>query len=238
MTHSDEYFMELAIEQASIAQTKGEVPVGAVFVDNNEVIAASGNAPIALNDPTAHAEIMVIRKAAELKNNYRLGGSVFVTLEPCAMCGGAAALAGVIVLGAREGRFSTKGEKKSMVPFAASSIPLVTLGTFLLWFGWFGFNGFSQLAMGTLDDVNAISKIAVNTHIAGAAGTVTGAAITRLLGGKTDIIMMLNGALAGLVAITAEPLTPSPFNIIIISVLPPNNLVIAAPVTVPAAPAI
>ncbi len=125
-------------------------------------------------------------------------------------CGGAAALAGVIVLGAREGRFSTKGEKKSMVPFAASSIPLVTLGTFLLWFGWFGFNGFSQLAMGTLDDVNAISKIAVNTHIAGAAGTVTGAAITRLLGGKTDIIMMLNGALAGLVAITAEPLTPSP----------------------------
>jgi len=89
MTHSDEYFMELAIEQASIAQTKGEVPVGAVFVDNNEVIAASGNAPIALNDPTAHAEIMVIRKAAELKNNYRLGGSVFVTLEPCAMCVGA-----------------------------------------------------------------------------------------------------------------------------------------------------
>tara|TARA_Y100000031_G_scaffold128328_1_gene146604 strand:+ start:1539 stop:1994 length:456 start_codon:yes stop_codon:yes gene_type:complete len=89
MTHSDEYFMELAIEQASIAQTKGEVPVGAVFVDNNEVIAASGNAPIALNDPTAHAEIMVIRKAAELKNNYRLGGSVFVTLEPCVMCVGA-----------------------------------------------------------------------------------------------------------------------------------------------------
>ena len=125
-------------------------------------------------------------------------------------CGGAAALAGVIVLGAREGRFGTKGEKKSMIPFAASSIPLVTLGTFLLWFGWFGFNGFSQLAMGTFDDVNAIAKIAVNTHLAGAAGVVTGAALTRLIGGKTDIIMMLNGALAGLVAITAEPLTPSP----------------------------
>ena len=125
-------------------------------------------------------------------------------------CGGAAALAGVIVLGAREGRFGKKGEKKSMQPFAASSIPLVTLGTFLLWFGWFGFNGFSQLAMGTFDDVNAISKIAVNTHLAGAAGTFTGAAITRLIGGKTDIIMMLNGALAGLVAITAEPLTPGP----------------------------
>ena len=89
-------------------------------------------------------------------------------------CGGAAALAGVIVLGARDGRFGIKGEKKSMIPFAASSIPLVTLGTFLLWFGWFGFNGFSQLAMGTFDDVNAIAKIAVNTHLAGAAGVVTG----------------------------------------------------------------
>ena len=125
-------------------------------------------------------------------------------------CGGAAALAGIIVLGAREGRFGKKGEKKSLVPFAASSIPLVTLGTFLLWFGWFGFNGFSQLAMGTFDDVNAITTIAVNTHLAGAAGTVTGAILTRLLGGKTDIVMMLNGALAGLVAITAEPLMPSP----------------------------
>ena len=125
-------------------------------------------------------------------------------------CGGAAALAGVIVLGARAGRFGKKGETKSLVPFAASSIPLVTLGTFLLWFGWFGFNGFSQLAVGTFDDVTAISKIAVNTHLAGAAGTVTAALITRLIGGKTDIIMMLNGALAGLVAITAEPLNPSP----------------------------
>tara|TARA_B100001287_G_scaffold258180_1_gene244378 strand:+ start:479 stop:1774 length:1296 start_codon:yes stop_codon:yes gene_type:complete len=134
-------------------------------------------------------------------------------------CGGAAALAGVIVLGAREGRFSSKGEKKSMVPFAASSIPLVTLGTFLLWFGWFGFNGFSQLAMGTFSDVNAITKIAVNTHLAGAAGTVGGAVITRLMLGKTDIVMMLNGALAGLVAITAEPLTPSPILAIFIGLI-------------------
>ena len=131
-------------------------------------------------------------------------------------CGGAAALAGVIVLGARSGRFSSQGGKRIMVPFAASSIPLVTLGTFLLWFGWFGFNGFSQLAMGTFDDVNAISKIAVNTHLAGAAGTFTGAAITRLIGGKTDIVMMLNGALAGLVAITAEPLTPGPITAMLI----------------------
>ncbi|MDA9617165.1 ammonium transporter [Candidatus Pelagibacter sp.] len=131
-------------------------------------------------------------------------------------CGGAAALAGVMVLGARAGRFGKKGETKSLVPFAASSIPLVTLGTFLLWFGWFGFNGFSQLAVGTFDDVTAISKIAVNTHLAGAAGTVTAALVTRLIGGKTDIIMMLNGALAGLVAITAEPLNPSPILAMII----------------------
>ena len=131
-------------------------------------------------------------------------------------CGGAAALAGVIVLGARSGRFSGSGAKRVMVPFAASSIPLTTLGTFLLWFGWFGFNGMSQLAMGTFNDVTAISKIAVNTHLAGAAGTFTGAAITRLIGGKTDIVMMLNGALAGLVAITAEPLTPGPITAMII----------------------
>ena len=106
-----------------------------------------------------------------------------------------------------------------MVPFAASSIPLTTLGTFLLWFGWFGFNGMSQLAMGTFDDVTAISKIAVNTHLAGAAGTFAGAAVSRLIGGKTDVIMMLNGALAGLVAITAEPLTPSPLAAIFIGAI-------------------
>ena len=139
-----------------------------------------------------------------------LGFSDFAGSTLVHACGGAAALAGVIVLGAREGRFSRSGESKAMVPFAASSIPLVTLGTFLLWFGWFGFNGFSQLAMGTFDDVNAIAKIAVNTHLAGAAGTVTAAVLTRIIGGKTDIVMMLNGALAGLVAITAEPSTPTP----------------------------
>ena len=134
-------------------------------------------------------------------------------------CGGAAALAGVIVLGARAGRFTSQGGKRVMVPFAASSIPLTTLGTFLLWFGWFGFNGMSQLAMGTFDDVTAISKIAVNTHLAGAAGTFVGAVVSRLIGGKTDVIMMLNGALAGLVAITAEPLTPSPLAAIVIGAI-------------------
>ncbi len=134
-------------------------------------------------------------------------------------CGGAASLAGVMVLGARTGRFTSQGGKSVMVPFAASSIPLTTLGTFLLWFGWFGFNGMSQLAMGTFDDVTAISKIAVNTHLAGAAGTFAGAVVSRLIGGKTDVIMMLNGALAGLVAITAEPLTPSPLAAIVIGAI-------------------
>ena len=89
VNHSDEYFMELAIEQAAIGQARGEVPVGALFVEEDEVLAASANASIELNDPTAHAEVMVMRKAAQLKGNYRLGGSVYVTLEPCLMCLGA-----------------------------------------------------------------------------------------------------------------------------------------------------
>ena len=87
--HSDEYFMELAIEQAVIGQARGEVPVGALFVEEDEVVVASANASIELSDPTAHAEVMVMRKAAQLKGNYRLGGSVYVTLEPCLMCLGA-----------------------------------------------------------------------------------------------------------------------------------------------------
>ena len=86
---SDEYFMELAIEQAVIAQARGEVPVGALFVEEKEILVASANASIELNDPTAHAEVMVMREAAQLKGNYRLGGSIYVTLEPCLMCLGA-----------------------------------------------------------------------------------------------------------------------------------------------------
>ena len=89
VSHSDEYFMELAIEQAAIGQARGEVPVGALFVEEDEVLAASANASIELSDPTAHAEVMVMREAAQLKGNYRLGGSVYVTLEPCLMCLGA-----------------------------------------------------------------------------------------------------------------------------------------------------
>ena len=139
-----------------------------------------------------------------------LGFSDFAGSTLVHACGGSAALAGVILLGARKGRFSAKGTVKTLEPIAASSIPLTALGTFILWMGWYGFNGGSQLALGTFEDANAMSKIFMNTHLAGAAGCVTAAIITRLIGGRTDVVMMLNGALAGLVSITAEPLAPSP----------------------------
>ena len=130
--------------------------------------------------------------------------------------GGAAALAGAIVLGPRIGRFGAKGEVKPLEPFAASSVPLATLGVFILWMGWFGFNGGSQLAAGTLEDITSVATIFINTNIAAAGGVMTAAILSRLVGGKTDVILMLNGAIAGLVAITAEPLAPSPLLAIVI----------------------
>jgi Amt family ammonium transporter len=133
--------------------------------------------------------------------------------------GGAAALAGIILLGARNGRFDSKGEPKALKPFAASSIPLVTIGVFILWLGWFGFNGGSQLALGTFDDAVAISTIFINTNLAACGGVMAAGIITRLMYGKTDVIQMLNGAIGGLVAITAEPLAPSPFAAILIGAI-------------------
>ena len=130
--------------------------------------------------------------------------------------GGAAALAGAILLGPRLGRFTDKGDAKAMEPFASSSIPLATLGVFILWLGWFGFNGASQLALGSFDDSTSVATIFINTNLAACAGVMVCAAVSRLVGGKTDVVMMLNGALGGLVAITAEPLTPSPIMAIII----------------------
>ncbi len=130
--------------------------------------------------------------------------------------GGAAALAGAIILGPRLGRFTKTGSPAPLKPFAASSIPLVTLGVFVLWLGWFGFNGGSQLAMGTADDAIAVSTIFLNTFLAGAGGVMAAAVTTRLGFGKTDVIQMLNGCIGGLVAITAEPLMPSPFAAILI----------------------
>ena len=130
--------------------------------------------------------------------------------------GGAAALAGAIIIGPRLGRFTKSGTPAPIKPFAASSIPLVTLGVFVLWLGWFGFNGGSQLAMGTADDAIAVSTIFINTFLAGAGGVMAAAVVTRLGFGKTDVVQMLNGCIGGLVAITAEPLLPSPLAAILI----------------------
>ncbi len=130
--------------------------------------------------------------------------------------GGAAALAGAILLGPRLGRFTKSGTPSPVKPFAASSIPLVTIGVFILWLGWFGFNGGSQLAMGTGNDAIAVSKIFINTNLAACGGVIAAAIVTRLNFGKTDVIQMLNGAIGGLVAVTAEPLMPSPLAAILI----------------------
>ncbi|TPW32444.1 ammonium transporter [Martelella alba] len=120
--------------------------------------------------------------------------------------GGWAALAGAFVLGPRLGKFSSDG---TVNPMPGSNIPLAVLGTFILWLGWFGFNGGSQLALGSIADASAVSKIFVNTNLAAAAGAVIVMILLQIIYKKVDVTMVLNGALAGLVAITAEPLTPS-----------------------------
>lgn len=120
--------------------------------------------------------------------------------------GGWAALTGAIIIGARRGKYNEKGQ---VMPMPGSNMPLATLGTFILWLGWFGFNGGSQLAMGTIADASAVSRIFVNTNIAAAAGVVVAIVLTQVMYKKIDLTMALNGALAGLVSITAEPLTPS-----------------------------
>ena len=145
-----------------------------------------------------------------------LGFSDFAGSTLVHSTGGAAALAGAMIIGPRLGRFTKSGSPAPLKPFAASSIPLVTIGVFILWLGWFGFNGGSQLAMGTADDAIAVSTIFINTFLAGAGGVLGAATITRLHFGKTDVIQMLNGCIGGLVAVTAEPLAPSPFAAILI----------------------
>ncbi|MCR9110601.1 ammonium transporter [Marivita sp. XM-24bin2] len=121
--------------------------------------------------------------------------------------GGWAALAGVIVLGPRIGKY----KDGRVNPFPGSNLALATLGTFILWLGWFGFNGGSQLAMGTVGDVSDVSRIFANTNMAAAAGAVAALILTQVLYKKVDLTMVLNGALAGLVSITAEPLAPTLF---------------------------
>ena len=122
------------------------------------------------------------------------------------MCGAAAALAGVIVLGPRTGKYNEDGSINAM---PGANMPLATLGTFVLWFGWFGFNGGSQLILTGIENANAIAMVFVNTNMAAACGAVAALIVARLIFGKADITMALNGALAGLVAITAEPASGS-----------------------------
>ncbi|MEL6172462.1 MAG: ammonium transporter, partial [Pseudomonadota bacterium] len=119
-----------------------------------------------------------------------------------------AALAGAIVLGPRLGKYSADGK---INPMPGSNLALATLGMFILWLGWFGFNGGSQLAMGTVGDVSDVSRIFANTNMAAASGAVTALILTQIMFKKVDLTMVLNGALAGLVSITAEPLAPSLF---------------------------
>jgi Amt family ammonium transporter len=126
--------------------------------------------------------------------------------------GGFAALAGAIVLGPRIGKY----KDGKTVPMPGSNLALATLGTFILWLGWFGFNGGSQLAAGTVGDITDVSRIFANTNMAAAAGAVAALILTQVTYGKVDLTMILNGALAGLVSITAEPLMPSLFMSLVI----------------------
>ncbi len=124
------------------------------------------------------------------------------------MCGAAAALAGVLLLGARKGKYGPGGQVNAI---PGANLPLAAIGTLILWLGWFGFNGGSQLQVTGVDNANAVALIFVNTNMAAASGLVFALLLSRLWFGKADLTMALNGALAGLVAITAEPLTPTPF---------------------------
>lgn len=123
------------------------------------------------------------------------------------MAGAAAALAGVILLGARKGKYGANGEVK---PIPGANLPLATLGTFILWMGWFGFNGGSVLKLGDMASANAVAMVFLNTNAAAAGGVIAALLIAKMMFGKADLTMVLNGALAGLVAITAGPDTPSP----------------------------
>ena len=132
------------------------------------------------------------------------------------MCGAAAALAGVIVLGARKGKYGPNGEINAI---PGCNMPLATLGTFILWLGWFGFNGGSELMVSNVDEANAVAQVFLNTNMAAAGGAIAAAVVTKILFGKADLSMALNGALAGLVSITAEPLAPTALLATIIGVV-------------------
>ncbi|MFD1384456.1 ammonium transporter [Rhodanobacter aciditrophus] len=132
------------------------------------------------------------------------------------MAGAAAALAGVLVLGARKGKYGPNGEVRAI---PGANLPLATLGTFILWLGWFGFNGGSVLKLGDIANANSVAMVFLNTNAAAAGGAVGALILARILFGKADLTMLLNGALAGLVAITAEPSTPSALGATLIGVV-------------------
>jgi len=129
------------------------------------------------------------------------------------LCGAAAALAGVLLLGARKGKYGANGQINAI---PGCNLPLATLGTLILWLGWFGFNGGSELKVSDVGEANAVSLVFVNTNMAAAGGLVLALVLSRFWFGKADLTMALNGALAGLVAITAEPLTPEPIQAMLI----------------------
>ena len=137
----------------------------------------------------------------------QMGFSDFAGSGVVHLCGAAAALAGVLLLGPRSGKYGKDGRINAM---PGANLPLATLGTFILWLGWFGFNGGSELIVSNVEEANAVAAVFVNTNAAAAGGVVAALIVARLFIGKADLTMALNGAIAGLVSITAEPLTPSP----------------------------
>jgi Amt family ammonium transporter len=136
-----------------------------------------------------------------------LGFSDFAGSGIVHMAGASAALAGVLLLGARKGKYTKEG-KINAIPGA--NLPMATLGTFVLWMGWFGFNGGSVLKLADINSANSVAMVFLNTNAAAASGAIAALVLAKILFKKADLTMTLNGALAGLVAITAEPSTPSP----------------------------
>ncbi|MGP5372864.1 ammonium transporter [Psychrobacter alimentarius] len=141
-----------------------------------------------------------------LYNLGDMGFSDFAGSGIVHMAGAAAALAGVLLLGARKGKYGSNGEIRAI---PGANLPLAALGTLILWMGWFGFNGGSVLKLGDIASANSVAVVFLNTNAAAAGGAIGALLIARLIFGKADLTMLLNGALAGLVAITAEPSTPS-----------------------------
>ncbi|MFT6094472.1 MAG: Amt family ammonium transporter [Pseudohongiellaceae bacterium] len=140
-------------------------------------------------------------------NLGELGFSDFAGSGIVHMAGAAAALSGVLLLGSRKGKYAADGTVRAI---PGANLPLATLGTFILWMGWFGFNGGSVLKLGDIASSNSVAMVFLNTNAAAAGGLVAALILARILFGKADLTMALNGALAGLVAITAEPSTPTP----------------------------